>query len=94
MAVNGTLDAADPAFRWEDGGKVVQSVPGRDMWNAIDPNLIVDSMGTGWLPFGSFWDGIKLVRLAPGLEAVAQPEEWHTIARRPRDLGEVVCCGP
>ncbi|WP_431213947.1 arabinan endo-1,5-alpha-L-arabinosidase [Puia sp. P3] len=88
VAVNGTLDAADPAFHWEDKGKVVQSVPGRDMWNAIDPNLIVDSAGVGWLAFGSFWDGIKLVRLAPGLEAVARPEEWHTIARRPRDFNE------
>jgi len=86
VAVNGTLDSADPLFHWEDKGKVVQSVPGRDMWNAIDPNLVVDSAGVAWLAFGSFWDGIKLVRLAADYVSLAQPGEWYTIARRQRDF--------
>ena len=86
VTTNHTLDPTDPAFHWEDKGKLIQSVPGRDMWNAIDPNLIVDSAGTPWLTFGSFWEGIKLVRLNPDLVTLAQPEEWHTIARRPRDF--------
>ena len=42
VAVNKTLHTDSPEYKWEDLGKVVQSVPGRDMWNAIDPNLIVD----------------------------------------------------
>jgi arabinan endo-1,5-alpha-L-arabinosidase len=85
VATNTTLDPADSAFKWIDHGKVIQSVPGRDMWNAIDPNLMVDDAGTPWLVFGSFWNGIKLVKLDQVLTKVAEPQEWHTVAARPRD---------
>lgn len=85
VATNTTLDEADPAFKWVDHGKVIQSVPGRDMWNAIDPNLIVDDAGTPWLVFGSFWDGMKLVKLDQSLTKVAESQEWHTVSARPRD---------
>lgn len=60
-ATNPTLDPSSPDFKWTDHGKVIQSVPHRDMWNAIDPNVIIDENGTPWMSFGSFWDGIKLV---------------------------------
>jgi arabinan endo-1,5-alpha-L-arabinosidase len=85
LAINRTLDPASPDFKWVDAGMVVQSVPGRDMWNAIDPNEIDDEQGNHWLDFGSFWEGIKLVRLDTGLRAPAEPQQWYTIARRPRD---------
>ncbi|RTQ48156.1 arabinan endo-1,5-alpha-L-arabinosidase [Hymenobacter gummosus] len=85
LVTNKTLDPRSPDFRWEDQGKVIQSVPGRDNWNAIDPNLIRDETGTPWLTFGSFWGGIKLVQLRPDLRAPAQPEQWRTLASRPRD---------
>ncbi|MCB2379065.1 arabinan endo-1,5-alpha-L-arabinosidase [Hymenobacter sp. BT635] len=85
LATNKTLNPNSPDYKWVDHGRVVQSVPGRDMWNAIDPNLIRDEAGTPWLSFGSFWDGIKLVKLRPDLTAPAQPEQWRTVARRPRD---------
>lgn len=55
------------------------------MWNAIDPNLIRDEGGTPWLAFGSFWHGIKLVRLTADGTAVASPEEWYTVASRSRN---------
>jgi arabinan endo-1,5-alpha-L-arabinosidase len=42
LATNKTLDPKSPDFEWVDHGPVVTSVPGRDMWNAIDPNLIRD----------------------------------------------------
>ena len=86
LAVNKTLDPNSPDFKWEDMGKVIQSVPNRDMWNAIDPNLILDEAGTPWLTFGSFWSGMKLVKLNPDLMSVAEPQEWHTISRRPRSF--------
>lgn len=86
-ATNTVLDPGDPRFKWEDHGMVVRSVPGRDMWNAIDPNIVVDEAGTPWLAFGSFWEGIKLVRMTDDLMQVAQPEEWHSICKRPRTFG-------
>ena len=85
LAVNKTLHTDSPDYRWEDLGKVIQSVPGRDMWNAIDPNLALDDKGMPWLAFGSFWNGIKLVRLTADRRAVAQPESWFTIASRARN---------
>lgn len=86
VAVNKTLDSSSPDFKWQDAGKLIQSVPERDMWNAIDPNLIIDSSNTPYLVFGSFWEGMKQVKLNPDLTSIAQPEEWHTLARRPRNF--------
>jgi arabinan endo-1,5-alpha-L-arabinosidase len=49
---------------WADHGSVICSNVGEtDNWNAIDPNVIVDDTGTPWLDFGSFWSGIKLIKL-------------------------------
>src|SRR5687767_2389373 len=87
VAVNKTLDSASADYKWEDLGKVVQSVPGRDLWNAIDPNLVIDDNKTPWLLFGSFWEGMKMVKLNNDLASIAQPEEWYTIAKRPREFG-------
>jgi arabinan endo-1,5-alpha-L-arabinosidase len=86
VAVNNTLDSASADYEWKDLGKVIQSVPGRDLWNAIDPNLIVDEDNTPWLVFGSFWEGMKLVKLNADLATVAQPEVWRTVARRQRNF--------
>jgi arabinan endo-1,5-alpha-L-arabinosidase len=86
VTVNRTLEPDSPDFKWEDQGIVLQSVPGRDLWNAIDPAVIVSSDGTPWLSFGSFWSGIKLVKLAPGLTALAEPQEWHSLAKRERSV--------
>jgi arabinan endo-1,5-alpha-L-arabinosidase len=85
LAINKTLDPASKDFKWVDIGKIIQSVPGRDMWNAIDPNLIIDENKSPWLVFGSFWSGMKLVKLKEDLTAVAQPETWYTVAARKRD---------
>lgn len=86
LAVNRTLDPASPQFRWQDKGMVIQSVPGRDMWNAIDPNLVRDQQGSPWLVFGSFWNGMKLVKLNAAQSAPAEPQQWHTVAARPRSF--------
>ena len=86
VATNQTLDPASPDFKWVDRGMVVQSVPNRDMWNALDPNLVMDR-NQGWLVMGSFWGGIKMVKLAPDLLTVAKPEVWYSIASQPRTYG-------
>ncbi|MFN3800317.1 arabinan endo-1,5-alpha-L-arabinosidase [Belliella pelovolcani] len=87
LAVNKTLDPTSPDFKWEDKGIVIQSVPGRDLWNAIDPNLVFDEAGTPWLNYGSFWNGMKLVKLADDLKTVQNgPEDWYTISRRERSF--------
>src|SRR5574344_1083855 len=72
LATNKTLNPADPAYQWVDHGKVIQSFPGVTNWNAIDPNFILDKDGTPYLSFGSFWDGLKLVKLSNDGKSVAE----------------------
>lgn len=86
LTTNKTLNPDALEYRWEDRGIIVQSLPGRDLWNAIDPNLIEDEHGAAWLAFGSFWSGLKLVRLNASRTALAEPQEWHSIARRERSV--------
>jgi arabinan endo-1,5-alpha-L-arabinosidase len=84
LATNMTLDPSSPDYRWEDQGKVIESVPGQTDWNAIDPNLVIDDEAHWYLAFGSFWDGIKMIALDPqtGLPA-HRPPEVLSLARRP-----------
>jgi arabinan endo-1,5-alpha-L-arabinosidase len=82
LAINKTLDVTSPDFKWEDQGLVIQSAPGLDMFNAIDPNLVRDERNNAWLTFGSFWDGIKLVKLNADMKTPAQDRPWKTIASR------------
>lgn len=83
LATNKTLDPNDPDFEWIDHGKVIQSFPGKTNWNAIDPNLIVADDGTPYLTWGSFWDGLKLVKMNPDATAPAEDmDAIPTIASR------------
>lgn len=86
VTTNKTLNPASPDYAWEDQGIVLQSVPNRDLWNAIDAAVIVDEAGTPWMSFGSFWGGLKLVKLADNLTEVAEPQEWYSIAKRDRSI--------
>lgn len=49
---------------WTNQGLVIESSGSND-YNAIDPHLAVDAEGRWWLAFGSFWSGIKLIRIDP-----------------------------
>jgi arabinan endo-1,5-alpha-L-arabinosidase len=62
LATNRTLDFESEEFEWVDEGLVVEST-GAQNYNCIDPNLLIDAEGNAWLSFGSFWSGLKLVRL-------------------------------
>lgn len=91
LAVNKTLDVNSPDFKWQDKGLVIASHKGKDNWNAIDPNLVIDQQtGAPYLTYGSFWDGIQLVALDKDFQTpLAAPT---TIARRidhHRDLKDI-----
>lgn len=86
VATNKTLHSGSPDFKWVDHGRVIQSYPGKTNWNAIDPNLITDDKGTPYLVFGSFWDGLKMVKLnADRLSVADDITNIPTIASRKRD---------
>jgi arabinan endo-1,5-alpha-L-arabinosidase len=86
VTINKTLNPDSPDYQWEDQGIVLRSIPNRDLWNAIDPNIIVDADGTPWMSFGSFWSGIKLVKLDSSWTALAEPQEWYSLAKRERSV--------
>ena len=60
-ATRATFEAGE----WLDREAVFCSnEPGQnDDYNAIDPNVILDEAGTPWMAFGSFWSGVKMIRL-------------------------------
>jgi arabinan endo-1,5-alpha-L-arabinosidase len=92
LTTNKTLNRNSPDYKWEDQGMVVQSIAGRDQWNAIDPNLAFDEQGNPWMNFGSFWNGIKMVKLERDMKTIAKPETWSTIASR--SAGSTAIEGP
>ena len=78
----GLLSAPSLSFPvWDDEGCIVTSREKRDDWNAIDPCFVIDDQDQPWLTWGSFWDGIQLVRLDSTMH-VAQGCQPRTIARR------------
>jgi arabinan endo-1,5-alpha-L-arabinosidase len=81
LTTNKTLDPLSKDYRWVDRGKVVES-DAKDNWNAIDPNIVLDEEGMPWLSFGSFWGGLKLVKIDPRT-GMAADRTLHSIAARP-----------
>lgn len=66
--------------KWNDEGCIIESHKG-DNFNAIDPNLIIDENDQPWMVFGSFWDGIQIVKLDTTLH-IDTSFARRTIARR------------
>ena len=64
LATNPTLDPTNPSYKWTDQGPVIQSTTG-SAYNCIDPSVTFDASSNLWMSFGSFWNGIYLVRLNP-----------------------------
>ncbi|RSV50394.1 arabinan endo-1,5-alpha-L-arabinosidase [Sphingomonas sp. ABOLD] len=83
LATAARIDPAAPKANWVDRGPVVQSGPD-DAFNAIDPMPFTDTQGRAWLVFGSFWSGIKLIRINPatGLRLVGDARP-RALAGRP-----------
>jgi arabinan endo-1,5-alpha-L-arabinosidase len=84
LATSPTLNPA----QWTDQGMVIRSVSGNS-YNCIDPNAFQDSDGSVWLVFGSFWSGIKLVKLdsLTGKPATSTPTLTSLATRTSTSLG-------
>jgi arabinan endo-1,5-alpha-L-arabinosidase len=68
---------------WSDQGIVYTSSSSSD-YNAIDPNLFVNSDGTWWLAFGSWSTGIKMIRIDPATgKQYAGDTTRYSLANRP-----------
>jgi arabinan endo-1,5-alpha-L-arabinosidase len=79
--------AALDSGAWADQGTTICSnmTATRDNWNAIDPNVVIDDAGTAWLEFGSFWGGLKMIKLdATGAWADTM---LYSVAARPNAGG-------
>lgn len=82
LATSVSLDPESPDHAWKDEGLVVKSGHG-DNWNAIDANFVLDADGQPWLSFGSFWSGIKLIKLDSETRKPSADATLHAIASRP-----------
>jgi arabinan endo-1,5-alpha-L-arabinosidase len=83
LVTNTTLDPADPAYKWVDQGEVLESNLGDD-FNAIDPNIFIDTDGSTWMTYGSYWSGIKQRQIDPstGMLLASNPTRYN-LATRP-----------
>jgi len=85
LATNQTLDPNSPNYQWVDEGLVVRSHQGRDDWNAIDGNLVIQDKKNVWLCWGSFWGGIMMRRIDPATGKLSTTDTMlHNLAQRPR----------
>lgn len=75
----GLMSTESLTSAWKDEGCIVRSEMGRDNWNAIDSNFIIDENDQPWLVWGSFWDGIQMARLDETMHLASEPV---TVARR------------
>jgi arabinan endo-1,5-alpha-L-arabinosidase len=64
---------------WTDLGAVICSTDSDD-WNAIDPNAITDQNGQRWLAFGSFWSGLKMIKL--DADGARQGTDFYSLSTR------------
>lgn len=81
LATNKTLNPSESGYSWQDQGMVIRSTSSNN-YNCIDPNIVLDKDGSPWLSFGSFWSGIKLVKLDPATMKPAVGATLYSIASR------------
>ncbi|WP_342554579.1 glycoside hydrolase family 43 protein [Paenibacillus sp. FSL R7-0652] len=74
------------AGQWKDEGLVLQSTTSNN-YNAIDPELVIDASGNPWLAFGSFWSGLKIVKLDKN--TMKPTGGISSIAARPNNGGAI-----
>jgi len=75
---------------WTHQGLIIDSTTTVN-YNAIDPNLTIDTNGQWWLTFGSFWNGIKMIRLDPTTGKRSTTDTTiHTLATRPTNVNGAI----
>jgi arabinan endo-1,5-alpha-L-arabinosidase len=85
LVTNKTLDPNSPDYKWEDQGMVVRSTEGKNDWNAIDGNLVLEGKDRAWLCWGSFWSGIKMQRIDKNTGKLSSEDTTlYSLASRPR----------
>jgi len=82
LVTNITLDQTDPNYQWVDQGEVLGSVSSDD-FNTLDPTVLVDTDGSVWLTYGSYWSGIKQRQIDPttGMLLASNPTVYSLAAR-------------
>lgn len=81
LATNPTLGPSG----WTDQGAVIRS-SATDDYNAIDPCVAEDAQGGLWLTFGSFWSGIRMIRLDPATGKQSSLDRTiYRLAAHPQD---------
>jgi arabinan endo-1,5-alpha-L-arabinosidase len=82
LETNVTLNPSDPRYHWVDHGPVIASHPGDD-FNAIDPNIFIDTNQRIWLTYGSYWSGIKQREIDPtnGMLLASNPNRYELAVR-------------
>jgi arabinan endo-1,5-alpha-L-arabinosidase len=79
VAENVRFNPDKPLEGWKDLGLVIESRPGQETYNAIDPETIVDESGRQWLFFGSYFAGIYVVELDPTTGRLKNPDRPEPI---------------
>jgi arabinan endo-1,5-alpha-L-arabinosidase len=85
LVTNTTLDSGDPNYSWVDQGLILQS-SSSDNFNAIDPNILIDSNGNVWLNYGSFWTGIYQQQIDPTSGQIQSGSATYHLAERAPDV--------
>ena len=89
LATTPTLDQTDPSYRWTDQGPVLTSAVGGN-FNAIDPNILVDTDGRVWLTYGSYWNGIFQRQVDPATGQLLPGTPAHLAERAASATGDPI----
>ena len=82
LATTPTLDPRSPRYHWTDQGLVFRTTT-VDNFNAIDPSLATAADGGKWLALGSFWSGIKMIKLDAATGKPAASPTVYSLAAKP-----------
>ena len=95
LATSPTMNPSDPNYKWTDQGIVLSSQTTSN-FNAIDPNILVDTDSNGnvthvWLTYGSFWNGIFQREINPTTGMLSTTNTTVTnLAMRPAVSGDPI----